>query len=40
MKQNDSKKRKWSIERWIKFEEAKKLKKSDFDSKRLFDMLF
>jgi hypothetical protein len=40
MKQNDSKKRKWSIERRIKFEEAKKLKKSDFDSKRLFDMLF
>jgi hypothetical protein len=41
MKENvDSRKRKWSIERRIKFEEMKKLKKLDFDSTRAFDKLF
>ena len=35
-----TRKRKWSIERRIKFEEMKKLKKLDFDSTRAFDKLF
>ena len=38
--ENGIKKRKWSLERRIKFEEKKRLKKLDFDSKRAFDTLF